>query len=89
MSDLLYVEKNKSGTMVIHKYNKTKSTCTEIFISAFPKLLVWVIAIGISGSKIHYYDDSYNMIHIMTHFEHFMDHTASPSPNESESDSCI
>ena len=50
------------------RYNKTKSTCTEIFISAFPKLLVWVIAIGISGSKIQYYDDSYNMIHISDSF---------------------
>ena len=56
MSELLYLEKNKSGPMGI-RYNKTESTCTEIFISAFPKLLVWVIAIGISGSKIEYYDD--------------------------------
>ena len=40
---------DQSGTINSGGMTKTKSSWTEILIRSIPKLLVWIIAIGISG----------------------------------------
>ena len=44
---------DKSGSMNSGGNNTRQSSCTEIFIRSIPKILVWIIAISISGPSYY------------------------------------
>ena len=53
---LIYVL--KSGPTNGGGNNQTKSSCTEIFMRSYPKLLIWIIAIDISGHHAHQFNST-------------------------------